>query len=108
MLGLSAIVASSAVLFSAIKYIGVLYLFYVGITELRRSMKTKKIALQHETEEIVIQKINSSPRITWYFYAGFLTNVLNPKAILWFCIRNLLILRLRCRHNSLKWVSLEL
>lgn len=85
MLGLSAIVASSAVLFSAIKYVGVLYLFYVGITELKKSLNAKKIPSQQETEEIPLQAGNN-PKITRYFYAGFLTNVLNPKAILYFMV----------------------
>lgn len=85
MLGLSAIVASSAVLFSAIKYVGALYLFYVGITELRKSLKTKKMSSRHETEEIIINTGNK-PQIRRYFYAGFLTNVLKPKAILYFMV----------------------
>lgn len=86
MLGLSAIVASSAVLFSAIKYVGAVYLFYVGITELSKSLKVKKIPSQHETEEGVIKRTGIEHHLTHYFYAGFLTNVLNPKAILYFMV----------------------
>lgn len=86
MLGLSAIVASSAVLFSAIKYIGAIYLFYVGITELSKSLKGKKISSKPGTQEEIIKKTSAEKRLTHYFYAGFLTNVLNPKAILYFMV----------------------
>lgn len=82
MLGLSAIVASSAVLFSIIKYTGAIYLFYVGISELIKSAKARKLPSQSMAEENEIRLSNT----TRYFYAGFLTNVLNPKAILYFMV----------------------
>lgn len=84
MLGLSAIVASSAVLFSAIKYVGALYLFYVGITELSKSLKVKNIAPKLCTEETSMTR--GVYPLKRYFYAGFLTNVLNPKAVLYFMV----------------------
>lgn len=82
MLGLSAIVASSALLFSIIKYAGAAYLFYVGISELIKSGKLTNLETQPGPEEGKIRK----NKIILYFYAGFLTNVLNPKAILYFMV----------------------
>lgn len=82
MLGLSAIVASSALLFSIIKYAGAAYLFYVGISELIKSSKIKTLPVQPMTENGHIKE-NTNIR---YLYAGFLTNVLNPKAILYFMV----------------------
>lgn len=82
MLGLSAIVASSAVLFSLIKYAGAIYLFYVGISELIKSAKAEKLQSQSVAEENEVRLFNTRR----YFYAGFLTNVLNPKAILYFMV----------------------
>lgn len=81
MLGLSAIVASSAILFTSIKYIGAAYLFYIGISELIKSGKTKNSQSPNMPEDA----INES-RCSRYFYAGFLTNVTNPKAILYFMV----------------------
>lgn len=82
MLGLSAIVASSALLFSIIKYAGVAYLFYVGISELIKSRKNNNLEAQSLPDDDQIKGFKK----THYFYSGFLTNVLNPKAILYFMV----------------------
>lgn len=82
MLGLSAIVASSALLFSILKYLGAAYLFYIGISELIKSTKRKNLQFHPESEKNEARGHNT----TRYFYAGFLTNVLNPKAILYFMV----------------------
>ena len=82
MLGLSTIVASSAVLFSILKYVGAIYLFYIGVSELIKSIKIKN--WQHHSEPE--KNDASSHNVTCYFYTGFLTNVLNPKAILYFMV----------------------
>lgn len=82
MLGLSAIVASSATLFSIIKYAGAAYLFYVGISELIKSAGIKN----RVSETVSNEKSPANSKCAQYFYAGFLTNVLNPKAILYFMV----------------------
>ncbi|THF68306.1 LysE family translocator [Deinococcus sp. Arct2-2] len=72
--GLSAIVLSSAVLFSALKYLGAAYLIYIGIRTL--------LARDEETDtEIPVPKVQSMKQLFWQ---GALINALNPKTALFF------------------------
>ena len=82
MLGLSTIVSRSAVLFSMLKYVGAIYLFYIGVLEFKKSIKLKNWQNQSETKKNEAEDHN----VTSYFYTGFLTNLLNPKAILYFMV----------------------
>jgi threonine/homoserine/homoserine lactone efflux protein len=71
--GLSAIIARSAIAFTVIKYIGAVYLIYLGV----KSFLDKEKNIQ----------INNSIRKTSYkkiFWQGVITNVLNPKVALFF------------------------
>ncbi|MED1471161.1 LysE family translocator [Bacillus salipaludis] len=72
--GLSAIIVKSAMVFSIFKFVGALYLFYLGVKTLW-SLKNKK------TNEII-------PKNTYQghscFKQGFLTNLLNPKVAVFF------------------------
>lgn len=71
--GLSAIIAESALAFDIIKYVGAAYLVYLGI----RSILSKRKTFQ----------INSSITHLSYkklFWQGVITNVLNPKVALFF------------------------
>jgi len=71
-LGLSAILATSAMAFTVVKWVGAAYLVYVGISMLRSRAATTRIdALPQD----------SASKIFWQ---GFLTNVLNPKVALFF------------------------
>lgn len=66
-LGLSVILAQSAMAFMAVKVAGALYLGYLGITALF-------------TKENSILSLDDSTRSSWEIYLqGMLTNVLNPK-----------------------------
>jgi threonine/homoserine/homoserine lactone efflux protein len=79
-LGLSAILASSAVAFTAVKWIGAAYLIYVGISMLReRGGLTLALAPSQAVSSVLTRE--ESARIVWQ---GFLTNVLNPKVALFF------------------------
>jgi threonine/homoserine/homoserine lactone efflux protein len=71
-LGLSALLASSALAFSIVKYAGAAYLIYMGI----RAWLSKVDAPEFATPEL-----SSGTRI---FFQGMLTNVLNPKVALFF------------------------
>ena len=71
--GLSAIIAQSALAFNIIKYLGAAYLIYLGI----RSILSKKKSLQLDKK---IQPL-SYHKIFWQ---GVITNVLNPKVALFF------------------------
>ena len=72
-LGLSMILAQSAIAFSIIKYLGALYLIYMGISAVL-SKKKLDFAAPAPTPKSNIQN----------FYSGFITNVLNPKVALFF------------------------
>jgi RhtB (resistance to homoserine/threonine) family protein len=75
--GIAAIIAQSVVLFNILKYAGAAYLFYIGYKSLRSKGFDEN---QNETEGRV-QKDMTPRKALW---SGFLTNVLNPKATLFF------------------------
>ena len=77
-LGLSAILASSAIAFTAVKWVGAAYLIYIGISMLRRR---GGLTLALSTTANAVTPADSDARIFWQ---GFLTNVLNPKVALFF------------------------
>lgn len=76
-LGLSAIIMKSALIFSVFKYVGAVYLLYMGIKTLW-SLKKKGEAASVEMN--TKSKFVSSS----CFKQGFLTNILNPKVSILF------------------------
>lgn len=76
-LGLSAIIVKSALLFSVFKYVGAVYLIYLGVKTLW-SLKKKEEASSVEMNT-KRQFVNTS-----CFKQGFLTNILNPKVAVFF------------------------
>ena len=73
-LGLSALLAQSALAFSIVKYIGVIYLVYLGI----KMLLSKKQIFE-------IDSLNYQPKNLLKVYKqGFLTNLLNPKVALFY------------------------
>ena len=73
MVGLSAVIARSALAFDIIKYIGAAYLIYLGV----RALLSKKKSL-HINSAIKKRSLKN------IFWQGVLTNVLNPKVALFF------------------------
>ena len=76
-IGLSALIVKSALLFSIFKYVGALYLIYIGIKALlavrnKENLDTNDLSLNNENEH------------TSCFRQGFLTNLLNPKVAVFF------------------------
>ncbi|MEH7456102.1 LysE family translocator, partial [Bacillus sp. JJ1127] len=76
-IGLSALIVKSAFLFSIFKYVGAIYLIYLGIKALlslknKNSITTNDLPMKHADE-------NKS-----CFRQGFLTNLLNPKVAVFF------------------------
>ncbi len=71
-LGLSTILMTSAAAFSTVKYIGALYLIYLGIQKLRSH------------EELSIEQVMVPQPLSKVFYQGVIVNVLNPKAAIFF------------------------
>jgi len=73
--GLALLISKSVLIFSIIKYLGVAYLLYIGV--LSFISNPKEISLENKTH---LQDISPLKAIR----IGFLTNVLNPKATLFF------------------------
>ncbi|HZR40745.1 MAG TPA: LysE family translocator [Ktedonobacteraceae bacterium] len=70
--GLSALLLSSALAFSVVKYVGAAYLIYLGI----RTLLTRD---QHQETVVVEPK-----SLSHIFFQGVLVNLLNPKTALFF------------------------
>jgi len=71
-LGLSAILVSSALAYSVVKYLGAAYLIYLGIRTFRA-----RSALEQPT-------LNGQKSLSRIFQQGVVVNVLNPKVALFF------------------------
>ena len=76
LVGLAAIIAKSVLLFSILKYAGAAYLLYMGYKALRSKGFDKS-----EVSNLVGHKEITNKKA---FMAGFITNVLNPKATVFF------------------------
>jgi threonine/homoserine/homoserine lactone efflux protein len=70
--GLSALLMSSAIAFSAVKYLGAGYLIYLGVQKLRRE---ESLAPSEEAPRTKLSRV---------FGQGIVVNILNPKAALFF------------------------
>ena len=70
-LGIGALIRDSHTLFTALKYMGAIYLFYIGITTI----------IKAKGEGFKISAPNNSTLISVYSQ-GFLTTMTNPKALL--------------------------
>jgi RhtB (resistance to homoserine/threonine) family protein len=75
--GLSAIIVKSALLFSIFKYVGAVYLVYLGFKTLW-GLRNKQVAAAAETP------VKSKYEHQSCFKQGFLTNLLNPKVAVFF------------------------
>jgi threonine/homoserine/homoserine lactone efflux protein len=73
-LGLSAVLATSAVAFNVIKWLGAAYLIYLGIGAF--TTKQGALIISGNTE---VRRSNAS-----IFWQAFLTDILNPKVIMFF------------------------
>ena len=77
-LGVSALMAASSTAFTALKWAGAAYLFYVGL----------KLVLSPGTKPVELTAANpvqtSDEHLKSIFFKGFLTNTLNPKVALFF------------------------
>ena len=76
--GIAALISQSVILFSILKYAGAAYLFYIGIKSLRST------GYQQDTADKTGQPKKSEMSPWQALWCGFLTNVLNPKATLFF------------------------
>ncbi len=77
LLGIGFIISKSIILFNTIKYIGAAYLLYIGY----KSLRAKPALVVSNDTNVEVAKTISTRSAIW---TGFLTNVLNPKATLFF------------------------
>ena len=78
-LGLSALLAASAGAFVVIKAVGAAYLVFLGVRMIMGSFRRPP----PESTAPVVQR-TIEPRSRRAFFQGFMTNVLNPKVVLFF------------------------
>lgn len=72
--GIAVLISQSIIIFNIIKYIGAAYLIYMGV-----------MALRSKGWEMNVEKAkNKTKTLKRSFVEGFVTNVLNPKATLFF------------------------
>lgn len=74
-LGLSALIATSSLAFSIVKYLGAAYLLYLGLRTLLARETGQKVHNLELVSHVSLKKI---------YCEGIVTNVLNPKAVLFF------------------------
>ncbi len=71
--GLSAILATSAITFSIVKFVGAAYLIWLGISALRSG-----------GDKFISEKVQTSPAFLPVFRQGILVALLNPKVAIFF------------------------
>jgi RhtB (resistance to homoserine/threonine) family protein len=78
LIGIGVLIAESVFLYNLIKYAGVLYLFYLGVSSVRASFKvSNQMDLQYARAKEELSTITAIKQ-------GFLTNLLNPKCAMFF------------------------
>jgi len=95
LLGLAYLINQSVTLFNAIKILGALYLLYIGAKALRSQGAKVDLEAKQSTKKITDFK-------AWRM--GFITNILNPKATLYF----LSVFSLAIEATTPLWVLITL
>ncbi|MES2264465.1 MAG: LysE family translocator [Pseudomonadota bacterium] len=86
--GLSALLATSAMAFSVVKWVGAAYIVYVGVGMLRAKLKSeaktgvRPVGSDPSLSPLIVK--NTPLAYRKIFAQGFLTNILNPKVALFF------------------------
>lgn len=75
--GIATLIAQSVLLFNILKYAGAVYLLYIGYKSLRSVGFDKSFSKDREKQKMDISALQA-------IRSGFLTNLLNPKATLFF------------------------
>jgi len=88
-LGLSALLTTSALAFSAVRYAGAAYLIFLGVRQLHakwraRSLEPESAESTPSVSRTVSERIRESDRAWPSFRQGLVINVLNPKVAVFF------------------------
>lgn len=104
-LGISAVIAKSIVLFEIVKYVGAVYLLYIGIKALLSKQKNDS-----ENRDYTDATYQTSKRKSC-FLQGLLSTTFNPKAIIFYITFLKLLTRIRmyycnplCFREFLSWL----
>jgi len=76
--GIALLLKNNLGAFKTVKYLGAAYIIYLGIKTLQK--KTQKLSVDFDDENVLSNNFNPVEMIK----TGFLTNILNPKASLFF------------------------
>lgn len=82
--GLSLLLSQSSWAFLMLKYVGVAYLTYLGISSIRAGLTTQTLAMLPTDNRETEQTGKRYSSLLSHFTKGFLTNMLNPKIILFY------------------------
>lgn len=74
-LGVSALILSSPLAFLVVKFLGAMYLIYLGLTSLWQAFKNQPVA----KPVLATDKSTRNRQVTGLLLEGLLTNLLNPK-----------------------------
>lgn len=85
-LGVSALLAASSAAFAALKWLGALYLVWVGVQMLRAAWRQDAASsiADNARSAGATSPLDARTALATVFRRGFLTNVLNPKVALFF------------------------
>ena len=78
LVGIAALIAKSVMLFTVLKYIGAAYLLFIGF----KALKSKGFKMEPSADDKKKKKENMTAFQA--FRSGFITNLLNPKATMFF------------------------
>jgi RhtB (resistance to homoserine/threonine) family protein len=97
--GLTAILAASATAFTVVKIVGAIYLIYLGV----------RLIFAKQEDAAETQQIGIAPKsLHQLFTQGFVTNVLNPKVVLFFVSFFPQFVSADSQHKTLAFLTLGL
>jgi threonine/homoserine/homoserine lactone efflux protein len=106
-LGVGALMATSTVAFSVLKWVGALYLVYVGLKLLLQRASASASAIKFEVAKNPLNTRGRGQKsLKNFFLNGFLTNVLNPKVALFFLAFVPQFIAPGAQHPALAFVGL--
>ena len=86
-IGVSALLATSAIAFSIVKYLGAAFLIYLGITMIISARNAKQSDMAETEAELKSEQKNQKKKKEEFrslFYQGMISEVLNPKTAVFF------------------------
>ena len=86
-IGVSALLATSAIAFSIVKYLGAAFLIYLGITMIISARNAKQSDMAETEAELKSEQKNQQKKKEEFrslFYQGMISEVLNPKTAVFF------------------------